>query len=146
MAGIAPDGEDTVALGRIRIAAPIEEVAAPGPWPRFDDGLAVVSLEREQTTEGWRGTLALTSDRPIARSHTLSLQLVGPNGLVAQDDRLPRGGLYPTDTWRAGESVPHAFELRAPPGRYRWLLVVYDLPEGTRVRAGAADHVVLSEQ
>ena len=146
MPGIAPDGADTIGLGQVRLAGGIEPAAAPGPWPRFDDGLAVVGLDRERTADGWRGMVRLTTDRPIARSHTISLQLVGERGLVAQDDRQPRGGLYPTDAWRPGEVVPHAFELRAPPGRYRLLLVVYDLPEGTRVRAGAADHIVLAEE
>jgi hypothetical protein len=90
--------------------------------------------------------VVLTTDRPIPRSHTLSLQLVDDGGLVAQDDQLPRGGLYPTDAWRPGELVSHEFTLRAAPGPRRLLLVVYDLPEGARVPAGGRDHIVLVDQ
>ena len=137
---------ETISLGRVRVAAAVGPPVVAGPWPRFDDGIAVVSFERERTADGWRGTVGMTTDRAVGRSHTISVQLVGWDGLAAQDDRLARGGLYPTDAWRPGELVRHPVELKAPARPHRWLLVLYDLPEGRRVRAGAADHVVLAEE
>jgi hypothetical protein len=149
MPRIDPSGADTIVLGRLRVVRPLPTGATAPPsgrWPRFDDGLVVVDVTHHHTHDGLSGVLLLATDRPILRSHTLSLQLVDDAGLVAQDDRLPRGGLYPTDAWRPGELVPHEFALRAPPGRRRLLLVVYDLPEGVRVPAGGRDHVVLVDQ
>jgi hypothetical protein len=149
MQRIDPTGADTIVLERLRVVHPLPTAATPpatGRWPRFDDGLVVLDVAHSSTPDELRGVVLLTTDRPILRSHTLSLQLVDDGGLVAQDDRLPRGGLYPTDAWRPGEVVPHEFALRAPPARRRLLLVVYDLPEGARVPAGGRDHVVLVDQ
>ncbi|TAK23360.1 MAG: phospholipid carrier-dependent glycosyltransferase [Chloroflexota bacterium] len=146
---VDPSGADTIALDDLRVAP------TPGPTDprgdgsrRFDDGISVIGVDLPIVSSRVEGTVWLTTDRPIARNHTISIQLVGQGGLAAQDDRLPRGGLYPTTAWRAGDVVPHSFAL-APspvaPGRSRLLLILYDLPDETRILADGTDHLVLAE-
>ena len=65
------------------------------------------------------------------KDYTVSVQLMGEDGTVAQLDRQPLHGLYPTSRWRVGEVLVDdvAFDLlpNAGPGRYRLIALVYDL-------------------
>lgn len=85
-------------------------------------------------------TLAWRAERPLEREYTFFVHLVGPDGqLVAQHDRPPEGGFYPTTAWDQGELVQDTYVLEvpgdAPPGSYRLLAGAYWLPTGERLRA-----------
>jgi hypothetical protein len=58
---------------------------------------------------------------------------------VAQGDAPPRGGLYPTTVWRAGEIVPDTYSFVAPAelasGRYRLVMGMYDAQTVERLPA-----------
>ena len=86
---------------------------------------------------------AHASDAPPA---TAFLHLIGPAGLVAQDDHPPEGGFYPTDAWDVGELVEDNYTLQLPdqipPGEY-WLSVgLYDPLTGRRVLLAGGDDAV----
>ncbi|HZQ99952.1 MAG TPA: phospholipid carrier-dependent glycosyltransferase [Chloroflexota bacterium] len=144
---IGPDGHDFIVVGRYRIVPPL--MRAPDPIATFEDGTQLLGSDLTVGSRSITGTVDFGAARTPSRSHTASLQLIGTNGLVAQDDRLPRGGLFPSPDWRPGDVVPHDFVLplpdTLPPGRYQFAVVLYDLPEGTRLHAGTADQVVLAE-
>jgi hypothetical protein len=145
---IAPDGRDFVVVGRYRIVGDARPPPLPGPERAYEDGTKLLGAEVSPIGDRVGGTIYFGASRVPRRSHTVSVQLVGPRGLVAQDDRLPRGGLFPTTDWRPGDVVPHEFALTVPApvstGRYQLLVVMYDLPERTRLRAGADDYVELA--
>ena len=70
-------------------------------------------------------TLAWQADAALEENLLVSLQFTGEDGTVAWrgPGRVPVGGLYPTNAWRAGEVVTdyHAIPIgqHMPPGRYR---------------------------
>lgn len=86
------------------------EVVAPAPRT------AVLRLR-------WR------AERRPQGAYTVFVQVVGPGGVVAQQDNPPRRGRYPTSVWDAGEEVPDEYTLVFPPavpaGEYRLIAGMY---------------------
>lgn len=82
-----------------------------------------------QVTLFWQ---ALT---PVEKRYKVFLHLVGPDGLIAQRDSEPGGGLALTTTWVPGETVVDNLGLlvppATPPGDYTLLLGLYDLTDPT---------------
>ncbi len=72
---------------------------------------------------------------PIDTRYKLFLHLLGPDGLIAQRDSEPGGGLALTTTWVPGETVIDNLGLLVPPdtpvGDYTLLLGLYDLTDPT---------------
>ncbi|MHB9092875.1 MAG: glycosyltransferase family 39 protein, partial [Chloroflexota bacterium] len=85
----------------------------------------------------WRATAALPED------YVVSLQLLGPNGVVAQQDGQPLAGTYPTSRWVKGDVVWDQRTLALPAnvatGNYQLLAVVYRYPSLERLPASAAE-------
>jgi hypothetical protein len=58
---------------------------------------------------------------PIQQDYTVFVHLLRPDGdpdperVLAQDDKSPRGGLYPTSRWRPGEVITETYTLLVPP-------------------------------
>ncbi len=82
--------------------------------------------------------------------HTVFAHLISDAGeLIAQSDGVPRGGLYPVESWSAGEIVPdlHVLAVRAdaPPGPYRIKIGMYDSSTRERLPAFAADGAALPD-
>jgi hypothetical protein len=79
--------------------------------------------------------------RPAA-DYSLSLQLVGPAGVVAQVDG-PLGGALPTSAWEQDERLMTRSTLSLPTtvsaGTYTLHAIVYRLPDGRRLEAGGSD-------
>jgi hypothetical protein len=66
--------------------------------------------------------LVWTTQQPVTDTFTIFLHLVGPDGaILAQVDRPPEGGFYPTTGWRARELIADTYLLQLP----------HALPEGT---------------
>jgi hypothetical protein len=68
---------------------------------------------------------------------------------VAQHDRAPEGGFYPTSQWDVGESVADIYPLALPetlaPGAYRLVVGLYDPATGQRLLTmGGEDAVELA--
>jgi len=81
----------------------------------------------------WSTAATLTAD------YTAFVHLVGPDGvIVAQHDRPPLGGFYPTSGWVLGEPVDDVYTLTLPatlsPGAYRLLVGWYQPTTGERLR------------
>lgn len=70
------------------------------------------------------------SRAPVPVNYAVTLQVIGPGGLLGQVD-VPLGGeAHPTTTWRRGEmariELPVRLEQTAPRGRHRLIVAVYD--------------------
>jgi hypothetical protein len=88
-----------------------------------------------------------------AQKLTLFAHLVRAGSLVAQDDRAPFDGVFPTTAWPADQLIDTDLALAVPPGvtpgNYELHVGLYDAATGQRAllsdnSPGApADHVVL---
>jgi len=85
----------------------------------------------------------ITLGKIIPRVHLRS----AAGATVAQIDRPPINGDYPTSVWSAGEIVPDAITLPLPadlpPGKYTLVAGMYELASGQRLPvAGSPDNSV----
>lgn len=74
----------------------------------------------------------------LARNYTTFVHLVSPAGeLVAQHDKQPLDGFYPTTRWQTTQPFADDFELTPattlPPGTYSLYAGFYDLDSGARL-------------
>lgn len=94
-------------------------------------------------------TLTWSATAPLPANLTAFVHLLGPDGaIVAQSDRAPEGGFYPTSAWQPGETVSDDYRLDLPalltPGAYRLVTGWYEPETGVRVAtAKGEDGVVL---
>jgi 4-amino-4-deoxy-L-arabinose transferase-like glycosyltransferase len=93
---------------------------------RFGGGLELLDWHTSATEEGltqldlrWRTT------RPLSRDYTVFVHVECDGTTIAQDDRAPGAGYYPTSWWRPGDEITDTHVLDAP----------YD-PTGHRVWVG----------
>jgi hypothetical protein len=77
--------------------------------------------------------------RKIDQDYTVFVHLADANDqVIAQQDRAPAFGLYPTTAWQPGESIVDAYDLRIDaPGNYSLSVGMYD--PATLVRVPAFD-------
>ena len=83
--------------------------------------------------------LVWATNAPIAEEYTAFVHLVGPDGaIVAQQDRRPLDGFYPTNGWTVAEPVEDFYGLTLPatlpPGDYRLLVGWYQPATNGRLR------------
>ena len=93
---------------------------------RFEDGLELLGWHASATANGltqldlrWRTT------QPLSKDYTVFVHLERDGTIIAQDDRTPGAGYYPTSRWRPGDEITDTHVLNAP----------YD-PTGHRVWVG----------
>ncbi len=77
-------------------------------------------------------TLFWVTDAPLEARYKVTVQLLGPDGvLVAQHDAEPAGNRAPTTSWRVGEMVRDTHGVALPPelpsGRYTLVVGMYTL-------------------
>lgn len=88
------------------------------------------------------------AERPTG-DYSVFVQLLGPDGLVAQYDSQPRAGSYPTSWWDQGETVEDRFRLVIPdqarPGAYRLIAGMYDPISSTRLTGPGQDYLLLRQ-
>jgi hypothetical protein len=82
--------------------------------------------------------LVWRADARPAVNYTVFVHLLGGTGaMVAQHDRAPENGFYPTSQWDAGETVADVYPLTLPetlaPGVYRLVVGLYDPATGERL-------------
>jgi hypothetical protein len=76
--------------------------------------------------------------RPIDMNYVTLVHLIAPDGTLAEQyDRAALQGVAPTTLWRTGDILVDAYDLDIPadlpPGDYRLLVGLYDLPTLTRL-------------
>jgi len=94
--------------------------------------------ERVRPGEDLTVRLYWRADAPIMRNYTAFNQLLSPEDkIVAQEDRLLGGDLYPTSRWPVGELVRETYRLtvapNTPAGTYRLISGVYLRGTGQRL-------------
>lgn len=107
---------------------------------QFADGIVLEgALGGERTGEDRRLALTLywsAADHP-QRDYAVSVQLLGPDGIVLAQDDGPLGGTLRTTLWERNEIVPDSHTLSVPggarPGTYTVGVAVYDPVSGERL-------------
>jgi hypothetical protein len=119
---------DLLRVGPLKVGlARSDDRRAGDDLARFDDGLVLEAARLPLLI--WRADARPSGD------YTVFVHLLdGAGKLVAQDDRPPRDGAYPTSLWEVGERVADEHALAAPPGRYRVVVGMYDPTTGRRLR------------
>lgn len=157
---------NSVSVGPIKVGGPPPGVvvATPAPQhPRADnlEGLVTllgydVSLEPQavRVTLYWRCQAVL----PIDYTTFVHIRDVSgqPGAILAQMDRPPAEGAYPTSLWEPGEVVRDPVRIplpeQAPPGKYEVILGLYDLVTGKRLLVlnpqgqAVSDHIRLEQE
>ncbi|MCZ2115203.1 MAG: glycosyltransferase family 39 protein [Anaerolineae bacterium] len=130
-----------VSTGLLDPPTPPAEVAPGEELARWRDGPELLSASFPQHVDrddALTVELVWSATAPSARPYTVFVHLVDKDGrLVAQDDRLPMSGAWPTTCWRPGEAFMDVQTLAIPddlpPGEYRLLAGLYWLPELVRL-------------
>jgi hypothetical protein len=96
------------------------------------------AIPRVQAMPGLPLLLAWQPARPPHADYVALVHLIAPDGTLAkQYDRAPLQGVAPTTMWREGDILLDAYQLDIPPdlppGEYRLLIGLYDLPTLTRL-------------
>ncbi|MCE7981007.1 MAG: hypothetical protein DYG89_07425 [Caldilinea sp. CFX5] len=108
----------------------------------WQDGVVLVGVDSISTTVTAGSTLPVrlvwSATTQPQRDYTLFVHLVDENGVpLAQNDRQPLGGFYPTSAWEPGIWVEELYQLTVPadlaPGRYRLVTGLYDAVKNERL-------------
>ncbi|MCS6826655.1 MAG: hypothetical protein NZ553_08595, partial [Caldilinea sp.] len=122
---------DVVRLARVRInaVAPTCPTHAT-PQARWRNGVQLLVIEAASPPDDEALTVRLlwTTDRILHADYTVFVQALDVHGqVVAQIDRWPQDGGYPTSTWRPGDCVEDVYRLENLPSDWeRIILGVYD--------------------
>ena len=126
------------------------------------DQPAQARLGEAITFLGWNGSpsvargqsldldLVWRAERALTEAYTVFVHLVDANGnVVADADSPPFTGLYPTNRWRAGETLRDRHTLKIPadlaPGNYALEIGMYAPATGARLPvSGGADKIDLA--
>ena len=132
------------ALGELTLAGARLAVEGAGrPAQPLDDGTVLAGPgDTLQVALDWR------ADRQPEANYTVFLQVLDEGSqVVAQSDRWPGDGLYPTAGMRAGTSVTDRVALRLPdkPGSYRLIAGLYrgDAEGAPRLTGPGGDFALL---
>ncbi len=136
---------DVVTLAQVRLnreTPPCLDTPSVAQW---ENGIQLFDLESDIEMDGDLLTLRLRwgADRVIHTNYTVFLQaLDSTDQIVAQIDRWPQNGVYPTSTWRSGDCIVDAYHFENLPQIWnRVILGMYD-PQIQRIRlSDGSDHV-----
>jgi hypothetical protein len=157
-----PDPE--VWLGWFRVGSPDSPTGASDLEARpqhlvWQDGIELVSisLPAEPLTPGsvlpvqflWTVSLSIDRAQPYERNLSVFVHLIDPQGqIVAQADRLPFDGRWPTPVWQVGESLQDTYQITVPDtlpsGHYGLRFGFYDAAGRLMLADGSADHAFLA--
>jgi 4-amino-4-deoxy-L-arabinose transferase-like glycosyltransferase len=135
LAILGPDGrpvDDVVRLARVRIhrVAPTCPTHAT-PRARWQNGIQLLELDLPPSPaddETMMIRLVWTTEHVLHADYTVFLQALNAQGqVIAQIDRWPQDGDYPTSTWRPGDCVEDVYQFeRLPSDWKRIILGLYD--------------------
>lgn len=136
-----------------RVPSPVDSQRA-----RFGEGIQLVAFGVAPVPvspgEGVCVSLRWRASQPIEEDYTVFVHLVGPQGLVAQNDQPPVSGFRPTSSWTATEEILDYHGLIIPPdaplGRYELRAGLYAasgerLPMIDEKGQAHGDYVVLGQ-
>jgi hypothetical protein len=128
-----------------------QETGAIAPIAAWEQGIILADAQIQTDKTGAPAAIDLSwrADETQQRDYAVFLQVLDADDhIVAQVDRAPQEGEYPTSTWRAGDVIADRYELAVPPGA-KWDRVIVGLYEpvgGRRLtveQGGEGDAVVL---
>ena len=151
-------------------AATVTPLADPAPVAWLQRGQP--ALPAQQLDVAWQDGIVLSGADPISNTvqagttlpvrlvwsasvqpqhdYTIFVHLVNESGVpLAQNDRQPLDGFYPTSAWALGVQVAETYQLALPadlaPGRYRLVTGLYDPVHNERLFSGTgADSFLLA--
>lgn len=152
-------------MGWFRVGSPAFPTSASDLEARpqhlvWQDGIELLSigLPTEPLAPGsmlpvqflWTVSPSVERAQPYARNLSVFVHLVDPQGeIVAQCDRLPFDGRWPTPIWRASESLQDTCEIAVPDtlpaGQYGLRFGFYDAAGRLRLSDGSADYGFLAD-
>ncbi|MEW5720004.1 MAG: hypothetical protein AB1817_15355, partial [Chloroflexota bacterium] len=139
-------GDDRVILGALKIAP--RETRAFTPRARLDANFAnqieLTGYDLSANPSALELTLYWRAQATPDRDYTVFVHALDANGnIIAQADRQPQQGTYPTALWDAGEQVRDDYALTLAPGTSAQRIVVglYRAETGERLPVGDGDHV-----
>jgi len=138
------EGEERVTIGTLKIAP--RETRAYAPRVRveanFADQIELIGYDANVTGDQlalvlyWRARVAPEHD------YTVFIHALDAGGnIVAQVDRQPQDGNYPTSLWDAGEQVRDEYALTLPASAQRIIVGLYRAETGERLLVSDRDHI-----
>lgn len=121
---------DVITLAQVRVN--VEQPACPEnltPLAMWENGIQIAALDVAEQDGSQRLVRTMwTTDRTIHTDYTVFVQALDADGqVVAQIDRKPQQGAYPTSTWRPGDCVEDSYQFdEVPDTARRFILGLYD--------------------
>jgi hypothetical protein len=115
----------------------------------FDDKISLTGYRLDQgaSPNTFQISLRWQALKPIEKDYTITIQLLDQTqNLIAQVDKPPLGGAYPTTAWSPGNQIPDIYDLQLPPGIprgvYQLVVGVYDLQTLQRLPVSQTDNSI----
>ena len=124
--------DDRVVLAKVRLHATASqaETVTDRPLATWSNGiqLGAARIDRDSADIPRNIALRWQAQSPVHVDYTVSLQLLDAAGrLVAQVDKQPLSGEYPTSAWRAGDVINDDLLLPDPlPAWHSMIVLLYD--------------------
>ena len=93
--------------------APADEFV-PGAGTIFDNGIILTEATIDARGNTWEIELVWAVEHPLNVDYTVFVHLHDGTTPVAQADRDPAGGYYPTSAWRVGDQIVDLHTLEVP--------------------------------
>jgi hypothetical protein len=126
---------DRLEIAKVRVhAQPAQMPLTATPAARWQQGILLMRYDIVTDTQGvpQRVMLRWQASQTLHINYTVSVQLLtADNFVIAQMDRQPLDGEWPTSTWRSGDVVEDIIELPSPTGAWSQLIVGLYAQDGT---------------
>jgi hypothetical protein len=148
---LVPGGETSVVIGPLKVGGPPPGLTVAQAAPQhsadatFGEVITLQGYDLVREGAALHVTLYWRSVGVTDVDYTVFVHLRDEAGqVVAQMDRPPVAGQYPTSLWDAGEIIPDSLTLTLPPSdSYHLLVGLYDLRTGARLPVpGSAEGAV----
>jgi hypothetical protein len=122
-----------------------------GSVAAWENGIVLESAEVVRDAGGAPRSLVLSwsTRRPVNQDLTVFAQVLDSSGrLLAQVDRRPLGGAWPTDAWPPGATVEDTYVFDGPVGDWDSVILGWYGPDQVRVplEGGGGDHLVVARR
>jgi hypothetical protein len=136
---------NTVTIGPIKVGGPPPGVTVDNPSPQYPhsnnlaDLVTFLGYDLSLAPETLNLTLYWRCDAPLAADYTTFVHVRDSMSgtILAQADRPPADGAYPTSLWDTGEIIRDSIQIPIPPqaltGEYEVIVGLYDFANGQRL-------------